>query len=158
MIRAHCNGSSLHGTARRSGGFTLIELMITMLVIAILAAIAYPIYEHQVQESRRTEARTALLELAAREQRYYATNNAYTSDPTNLGYTGQWPIVIGSGWYQIETPNVNNSPPSFTLTAKVVAGSVQSQDNTCASFTVNSDGTQTSTNSGGATNPSGTCW
>ncbi|WP_276968674.1 type IV pilin protein, partial [Metallibacterium scheffleri] len=84
MTRTHTR--TLARPAGRDAGFTLIELMITLVVLAILTMIAVPIYEHQIEESRRTDARTALLELAEREERYYATNNAYTSDPADLGY------------------------------------------------------------------------
>ena len=146
-----------------AGGFTLIELMITLLVVAILSAIAYPIYEHQVQESRRTEARTALLELAAREERYYATNSAYTTSASLLGYTsaaGSWPIVIGSGYYEMDEPAVpasGISAPSFSLTAVPVASGPQASDSTCASFTVDSTGQETAADSSGG-DTSSTCW
>jgi len=146
---------------RPAAGFTLIELMITLLVIAILSAIAYPIYEHQMIESRRTEARSALLELAAREERYYATQDAYTTTASQLGYTGTWPIVIGSdGYYEMKVPTLSTNPPGYTLTAVPAPGSVQQQDTTCASLSVNSAGVESSTNSGGGTNSPepGTCW
>lgn len=146
---------------RPAAGFTLIELMITLLVIGILSAIAYPIYEHQMIESRRTEARSALLELAAREERYYATQNAYTTDAASLGYTGSWPITIGSdNWYQMQQPVLSTNPPGFTLTAVPAPGSVQQQDTTCATLSVDSAGVESSTNSGGSANSPepGTCW
>jgi type IV pilus assembly protein PilE len=158
----HPDRTVSHTPPHPAAGFTLIELMITLLVIAILSAIAYPIYEHQMVESRRTEARSALLELAAREERYYATQNAYTMSASQLGYTGSWPIVIGSDqMYEMEQPSVSANPPYFKLTAVPVPGSVQQQnDATCASFSVDSTGAETSTNSGGGTNSPepGTCW
>ena len=49
-------------------GFTLVELMVTLVVAAILATIAIPAYQNQIRESRRTEAKTALLDLAGREE------------------------------------------------------------------------------------------
>ena len=147
---------------RPAAGFTLIELMITLLVIAILSAIAYPIYEHQIVESRRTEARSALLELAAREERYYATQSAYTTSASQLGYTGSWPIDIGTDqMYEMTVPVLRTNPPGFVLTAKAVPGSVQQQqDTTCQSLSVDSTGAETSTNSGGTANSPepGTCW
>ncbi len=141
-------------------GFTLIELMITLLVVGILAAIAYPIYEHQVAEAHRTDARNALLELAAREQRYYAMYNAYTSNAADLGYTGSWPITIGSGYYAVESPNVTttNGLPAFSLTAETVSAYQAQEDPTCSTFTVTSTGAESSTDSAGNTNPADTCW
>ncbi len=54
-------------------GFTLIELMVTIMVAAILAAIAVPSYTSQIRKSRRTEARNAVLDAAAREERLFAS-------------------------------------------------------------------------------------
>ena len=87
--------------ARRLAGFTLIELMVTVIVAAILVAIAVPSYTMQTRKSRRTDAKTALLDLAGREERYNSTNSVYTSVPGNLGYTGPWPVKVGGGYYQI---------------------------------------------------------
>ena len=145
----------------RTAGFTLIELMITVVVLAILTMIAVPIYEHQIEESRRTQARTALLELAEREERYYATNNAYTSDPADLGYGTAaapvaWPVTIGSGYYQIEAtvPDPNLAVPSYLLTATAIGS--QTADTDCQIFTVDSTGVETSYNAAGSVTTD--CW
>jgi type IV pilus assembly protein PilE len=147
-----------HGRQR---GFTLVELLIVMVVAAILTAIAVPMYLNQVRESRRTDARSALLDLAGREERYFATNSAYTADSTQLGYTSAgdtWPQTVGSGYYQIGTPTITagaaGTPPTYSITATPVAGSPQAADTTCASFTVTSTGAETSTGTGSAS----TCW
>ena len=55
-------------------GFTLIELMIVVVVLTLLAAIAIPTYSNQIRKSRRSEAKSALLDLAGREERFMATN------------------------------------------------------------------------------------
>lgn len=149
--------------AGRALGFTLIELMITVVIASILMSIAFPLYQHQIRESRRTDARSALLDLASREERYYAMNSAYTNGATNLGYTG-WPQTIGSGYYQISQPTVvaatagpPPAPASFSITATPITGKGQDADSDCASFTVTSTGQETSTNSATA-NSSSICW
>jgi type IV pilus assembly protein PilE len=58
-------------------GFTLIELMITVAIVAILAAIAYPSYKEQVARGRRGDAQAALLETAQWIERQYTISNAY---------------------------------------------------------------------------------
>jgi type IV pilus assembly protein PilE len=63
---------------RRIGGFTLIELMIVVAVIAILAAIAYPSYLQQVIKSRRATGAACLMEMAQAMERHYTTTMAYT--------------------------------------------------------------------------------
>src|SRR6185312_2268063 len=145
----------------RARGFTLIELMITVAIAAVLMSIAFPLYLHQIRESRRTDARSALLDLASREERYYSMQNAYSSTATDLGYTA-WPQTVGSGYYQISQPtNINaataTTPATFTLTAVPIAGKGQDKDTDCQSFTVTQTGQETSTNSASA-DSSATCW
>jgi type IV pilus assembly protein PilE len=155
---------------RPAAGFTLVELMIVIVIVAILAAIAIPAYQHEIQESRRTEARTAILDLAAREQRFFATNNTFTNNFANLGYAavGSNPasVTVGSGYYQVAInvpatapdPNSGNlAPPSFSITATPAAGSPQLSDTACASFTVDSAGYQSAQNSATA-DDTATCW
>ena len=87
-----------------SRGMTLMELMIVVVIVSILASIAIPSYIQQVRKSRRVEAKTALLDLAGREERYFSTsvNGAnYSPLPSDLGYTGAWPIPVGNNYYQV---------------------------------------------------------
>ena len=61
----------------RSRGFTLIEVMMTVVIIGILAAIAYPAYQDQVRKGRRADAMAQLLTLAQAYERFYTSNNTY---------------------------------------------------------------------------------
>ncbi len=73
-----------------SGGFTLMELMIVVAIIAILAAIAVPIYQDQVAQARRTDAEGALSSFANAMERYYTENNTYlgAAQGTSSPFTG----------------------------------------------------------------------
>ena len=73
------------GRQRRSRGFTLLELMIAVVVVAILASIAYPSYRDFVVRSRRAEGKAALLDAAQSLERYFTTHNAY---PATLAAAG----------------------------------------------------------------------
>ncbi|HEY3809362.1 MAG TPA: type IV pilin protein [Steroidobacteraceae bacterium] len=138
-----------------SKGFTLVELMITMVVAAILISVALPSYLYEVRKSRRTEAKTVLMDLAAREERYFNTNNAYSQTPSDLGYgAGAFPLIIGSGYYQVWacSPNScvpnNNAAPSYGVYAKPFT--TDQKKDLCQLFTIDNTGYQT------ATDPS--CW
>jgi type IV pilus assembly protein PilE len=132
-------------------GFTLIELMVTVAIVAILATVATTSYQSQVLKSRRTDAKSALLDLAGREERLYSTKNAYSSTATDLGYTGAFPITIGSGYYTVNV-TIGNPPISYLITA-TAAGS-QANDAACATFTMSNTGAQGFTGTGTAP----TCW
>ena len=73
-------------------GFSLIELMIVIVIVGVLAAIALPSYQSSVRESRRTEAKTELLDAMARQEQYFSENLAYAANFSDLDL-GSW----GSG-------------------------------------------------------------
>ena len=162
MTHSHRSTLTFAAGPMRARGFTLIELMITVVIASILMSIALPLYQHQLRESRRTDARSALLDLASREERYYAMNNAYTSTASDLGYTG-WGSSnpIGSGYYYLSQPTIAaataTSTATFTLVAQPEPGKGQDQDSDCQTFTVTQTGQETSTNSAAALS-SATCW
>jgi type IV pilus assembly protein PilE len=143
----------------RSRGFTLMELMVTLVVGAILVTIAVTTYTNQVRKSRRTEAKTAVLDLAGREERNYSTSNTYVAVPASLGYTGAaFPIVVGSGYYSVNVAVVAAAPgvpATFTITATPIGD--QANDTNCASFTVTDQGVQSALDSGGA-DATTNCW
>lgn len=142
-------------------GFSLIELMVVVAIAAILVSIAAAGYQSQVRKSRRTEARSALLDLAAREERWFSTNNAYTNVAANLGYATFTPV--GSGYYNVgivvtapSAPGVvPPTPAGYVITA--TSTGIQVGDTTCQTFTVDQTGTQVANSSAPAVTTA-TCW
>jgi len=143
----------LQSRKHSSFGFTLIELMVTVAVVSILATIAVTSYTSQVQKSRRTEAKSALLDLAGREERLFSTTNAYSSDEAFLGYaTVSTPMTnmnFGNGYYQLTAVA---TATTYTLTANPVGA--QAGDAACGSFSVNQLGVQTVS----GTSTVASCW
>ena len=68
------------------GGFTLVELMFTVVVVAILTSIGYAAYGEQMAKSRRAAARALVMDVMQHEERFYTENNTYTTDLTAMGY------------------------------------------------------------------------
>lgn len=78
---------------RHAEGFTLIELMITVAIVAILAAIAIPSYQDSIWKGKRVEARAAILRTLQSEERYYTQFNTYAvyaSGSAPYGYLPNW--------------------------------------------------------------------
>jgi type IV pilus assembly protein PilE len=151
----------------RTGGFTLVELAVTMVIAAVLAAIAIPAYSNYVLKAHRTEAKSALLDLASLEERYYTAFNKYTQTPTDLGYSGTGtPFTVGSGYYSITTLSfIAATPPTtalpggvpatYTITATAVGN--QLKDTACRTFTVSSAGVQEARDAASAVTTTN-CW
>jgi type IV pilus assembly protein PilE len=139
-------------------GFTLIELLIAVAIVSILATIAVAAYTSQVQKSRRTDARSALLDIAGREEKLFSTANAYSAVPSDLGYgavAAVWPITVGSGYYQVTVvvPDpAQGAADTYSITATPLG--TQLNDTTCASLSVNQLGAQSSNPAANAA----TCW
>lgn len=113
-------------------GFTLSELMIVLAIVVILGAVAVPSYTRQVMRSHRTDATSALLRLAAEQEKFYLQNNTYATaaqlgDPTT-----------DNGWYTITVPTADAT--AFTITATATAGGPQAADTECVSFSIASTG------------------
>lgn len=132
MIRQK-NLSPLRLTASR--GFTLIELMIAVMVVAILAAIALPSFLDSVRKSRRADAFTAITTVQQAQERWrgnkavYATNAQLTlgisAVPPGLGIA----TATSSGYYTLALSGT--SATEYTVEATAVGGKSQDQDGGC---------------------------
>jgi type IV pilus assembly protein PilE len=140
---------------RYSRGVTLIELMIVVVIASILMAIAVPSYSSYVRRSHRVEAKTAVMDLAGREERYFSTSVTganYSQTAADLGYpVGAWPQPVGDSYYNVTVcavgpamaggcPPSNQAAPGYLISAVPIGN--QTADTQCAFFAVDNTGKQ----------------
>lgn len=134
----------------RSRGFTLIELAIVLIIIAILAAIAIPAYSRYAFRARRTEGQQLLQSMAIAEERWYATNNQYGT----LSQIGFNTTTSQNGYYNADIPaSAGTSAQAFLIEA--VPQGAQAAD-ACQKLTINNAGAKTPVDP--ISNPNGNCW
>jgi type IV pilus assembly protein PilE len=126
---------------RSAGGFTLVELMVTVAIVAILLSIAVPSYSLFMKQSRRGEAEAALMDIAQREQAYLLDQRAYTNSLVTLGTT--LPADVQAYYTITPVAPAGATPPTFTITAAPKAGTAQVGDPT---LTIDQTGAKTPTN------------
>jgi type IV pilus assembly protein PilE len=123
-------------TARiRPGGFTLLELMITVAIVGILAAIAYPSYQGYIERARRADAHEGLLRIQLGQEKWRANHTSYTTaltaaPPNGLGLSA----TSAEGHYQLALTSA--SATGFVATATAATGGSQANDTGCTVITL----------------------
>ena len=121
---------------RRGRGFTLIELMIVVAVVALLAVVALPAYQDSVRKARRTEAKAALSEAAMMMERYLTEKGTYAT--ARLGVDLDPPAVYRNlsenGYYAL---SLESEAATFIL--KAVPQGSQAVD-ACGTYTLTQRG------------------
>jgi type IV pilus assembly protein PilE len=130
----------------RDAGFSLIELMAVVTIIAILGMIAIPSYREYTIRAHRTEGKAALLRLATNQERFYIQNHRYSNAvDASVGFTS---ATSENGVYAITIATVNGWTQDYTATATPVVGGGtngvdQTADAKCTSFSLTSAGDKT---------------
>jgi type IV pilus assembly protein PilE len=137
----------LRGPSGHARGFTLIELMVVVAVIAILASIAYPSYQDSVRKSKRAQVKADMVELAQRYERFHTVNNTYVGFWAgafgNANAVVDSPSTGGTVAYQIRSVAAVNS---FTLTA--APQGAQQKDTRCGTLGLSNTGVKTEDGAG----------
>lgn len=115
-------------------GFTLIELMITVAIVAILSAIAIPSYQSYVIKSRRADIQTVMLDIQLRQEKWRSTHTTY-------GTLADLGITSPTTYYSIaitDTPGTANAPTGtqYAITVTAVAGTTQAKDTGCTTMSI----------------------
>lgn len=127
-------------------GFTLIELMIVIVVLGLLAAIAYPSFMDQIRKARRSDAKEALHDIASRAEMYYQNNERYPGSLTTLGFasaSSSTDEVGGDGYYVVSLTSASNFTYTISATPTGAPRGDQDRDSFCTGFTLNHLGEKT---------------
>jgi type IV pilus assembly protein PilE len=118
-------------------GFTLIELMITVAVLAILAAIALPSYQDSLRKSRRAQAKADILEYAQQMERFHTLSNSYENFvlPTEDSPRE----MRGDGYYRLKLKDLTAS--KYTIEATPLSKGGQDRDS-CGVLSINQAGSK----------------
>jgi len=138
-------------------GFTLIELMIAVMIMAFLSAVAYPAYTDQVRKSKRAALVTDIMQCAGILERRFTIRNTYESTACDNAVQNEDYVI------SITLPTTNGCVTNtrnncFNINAVAVAGSYMAKDATCAAFNYNHLGEKTSNKNGSTDNNAKTCW
>ena len=125
-------------SSRRSEGFTLLEIMMAVALVAVLASIAIPSYQQYGRKAKRAEAIASLLNMQLQQEKWRANNNSYNATASQIG-------APGSAYYSFSVTNAGAS--SYTLIAAAIAGTSQVKDKqsgtSCSTLSIDQSGTRT---------------
>ena len=115
----------------RSRGFTLIELLITVAIVGILAAVAYPSYMNYVVRSNRSAAEGFMVGVGQREEQYLLDARQYALITSNAEFSTLLNVSVPaevSKFYAVTVADVGGNPRTYLVTAAPIAGTMQAND------------------------------
>lgn len=145
--------------AKMPKGFTLIEMMIVVLIVSILAGLAYYNYGRYAFRARRADGKELLTRVASAQERFYTNSNAYATSitaaaPAGLGLTN----TSEKGYYTVATANgTTGNTQSYRLTATPVTGKAQEKD-VCGALAITNQNVKTPAAGAMPQSSNGNCW
>jgi type IV pilus assembly protein PilE len=140
----------------RPRGFTLIELMVVVAIVAVLAAVAIPSYGRYTYRARRAEGHALLMHIANAQERYYAVNNRY-GDLVAIGYASTSAAMSESGHYQATVTVLDGNGEGQAYLATASGQGTQAAD-ACGDLSIDNTGARSPEATDAARNTNGRCW
>lgn len=134
---------------RLQNGFTLIEVMIVVAIIALIVTIAYPSYLEHVARSKRAQAQAAIMKTIQLQERFYTVNGTYATNAQLPGlfglaagpvYSGENPADAELGWYTISVDNAGTCTPLSVCVNVIATPKAGYADDNCGILTQNTVG------------------
>jgi type IV pilus assembly protein PilE len=145
--------------APREAGFTLIEMMIVLVIIAVLMMVALPAYESQQIRAKRSVAQVELLRILARQEQFFLNNRSYSTTLAPLGFADPW--IVDADGNEIDATASNRIYSISLASASATAFEIQAvpqarqvKDTVCATMKVTSTGVKSVTGGGTVAD----CW
>jgi type IV pilus assembly protein PilE len=143
----------MHSLRSRTAGFTLIELMIVVVIVAILLMVGLPAYQGQVLKTKRALGKAELQEVMSRQEQYFVNNRSYATSLADLGLDNPYFIDADANnvastsslrIYQIALASA--TALAYTVTATPQLG--QAKDTLCGTLQITSTGVKSEGGSG----------
>lgn len=130
-----------HADPARAQGFSLIEVLVVVGVVALLATLAYPAYQDQVMKARRSTAKSALADAGSRQEQFFLNNKTYT---TTVGAGGlNLATTTDGGFYTLSVDAATGACPIDRCWRMRAAPEPAQADDRCGTLTISSDGART---------------
>ena len=141
LFALHRRAAAVHRSRQlaRVRGFTLIELVIVIAIVALLVTVALPSYRDHVRKSRRAEAQAYLMALAGRQTQFLIDTRSYAATLATINIP--MPSNVAAS-YDVTLAAAGGPPPTFVLTAAPKPGTDQVSER-CGTLTINQTGAKT---------------
>lgn len=142
-------GRSAVQRARRSAGFTLMEVMIVAAIVAILAAIAIPAYQNSITKTWRNKAASCITEMAQGMERRFTGNMSYAGPAATPGQLPPNTCTTEDGMAQYYAFSFTADPTAAAFTLQAVPqGTQAARDGQCGTLTIDQSGNRTASGTG----------